>query len=113
MSNTGIANDSLGGGVSNSTPDLGNSSGAQDRANADYGSGGPSAGGGNNVEKDYGEREEKGGVKGVMNKITDKMNPSHTEPASAQQGLGKDEAKLGGAGNPTRERKSGGDLNKE
>lgn len=84
MSNTGIANDSTGGNISNSAPGFDNSGGAQDRANADYGSGGPSAGLGDNVEKDFGEREQKGGVKGVLNKITDKMNPSHTDPVQQQ-----------------------------
>ena len=51
-------------------------------ANTGYGSGGgPSAGLGDNVEKDLGEREQKGGIKGITNKIVDKMNPSHTQPA--------------------------------
>ena len=80
MSNTGVASDSVGGNINNSVPNFDNSTDAQGRANTDYGSGGPSAGLGNNVEKDFGEREQKGGVKGVMNKITDKLNPSHTEP---------------------------------
>jgi len=81
-------------------------------ANTGYGSGGgPSAGLGNNVEKDLGEREQKGGIQGITNKIVDKMNPSHTKPA--QQGLGKEQASLGGAGNPTRPTKMEGDLNKE
>jgi len=111
MDSTGVASDNVGANVKNSVPDLDNSSGAQDRANTDYGSGGPSAGLGNNVEKDFGEREQKGGVKGAMNKITDKLNPSHTAPV--QQGFGKEQASLGGAGNPTRQKKTEGDLNKE
>lgn len=81
MSNTGITNDSVGGHVANSASTFGESSSPQDRANTDYGSGGTSAGLGDNVEKDYGEPKKEGGVKGVVNKITDKMNPSHVEPA--------------------------------
>jgi hypothetical protein len=39
---------------------------------------------GNNVKKNFGERKEQGGVKGVMNKITDKLNPSHDKPVQQE-----------------------------
>jgi hypothetical protein len=81
MSNTGIADNSVGGNVTNPVKHNSDSSrDAQDRANSDYGSSGPSAGYDNNVEKDFGERKQEGGVKGLMNKITDKMHPSHDQP---------------------------------
>jgi len=112
MSNTGIADNSVGGNVSNSAPNFDNSSTAQAGATTDYGRGGPSAGLGNNVEKDYGERKEQGGVKGVMNKITDKLNPSHDKPVQ-QEGLSKEQASLGGAGDPTRQKQTYRDLNRE
>lgn len=81
MSNTGMTDDSVGGNVTNPANHIsGSSKGAQDRANSEYGSSGPSAGLGNNVEKDFGEHKQEGGVKGLMNKITDKMDPSHDKP---------------------------------
>jgi len=81
MSNTGIADNSVGGNVTNPAEHSSHPSrDAQDRANPEYGSRGPSAGYDNDVEKDFGERKQEGGVKGLMNKITDTMHPSHDQP---------------------------------
>jgi len=112
MSNTGITKDSIGGNVTNSAPDYSDSSsGAQDRANTDYGSSGPSAGYDNNVEKDFGEGKQEGGAKGFMNKLADKMNPSHTEPT--QKGPKVASASEGAGGDPTRQKQANMDLNRE
>lgn len=56
------------------------------RANADYGAAGPSADTADNVEKTYGETKEKqSGVKGLMNKITEKMNLGHEKQTQQQR----------------------------